>query len=302
MTEISASLVKSLRESTGVGMMDCKKALTETNGDIELAKEWLRKKGLSNASKKSDRVTSEGVISVAMNDNCVALIALNSETDFVAKNEKFIDLANDIAKEAINNNLISKSDVTEVDFQAALNDSKLPNGKVISDAIAESIATLGENIKLTRAGYLKVKDHGVVQFYIHNAIANSTSCGKIGVGIMIESDKEISDKSKVQALAKQIGMHIAATKPESLDISNLDKARVEKEIAILTEQARASGKPENVIEKMIEGRVRKFYEEVVLLEQSFVINPDKKVSEVVSDLGKEIGCTLKLSGYLRFGF
>ena len=297
MIEISASLVKTLRESTGVGMMDCKKALIETNGDIELAKEWLRKKGLSNASKKSDRITSEGVISIAMDDKRVSLIALNSETDFVAKNDKFIALADNIAKAAL-----SRHEKTEIELQTALNNSKLPSGVLISDAIAENIATLGENIKLTRAAYLQLPNHGVVQFYIHNAVANSTTCGKIGVGIMIESDKEISDKSKVQTLAKQIGMHIAATKPESLDIDSLDKARVEKEISILTDQARASGKPENVIEKMIEGRVRKFYEEVILLEQSFVINPDKKVSEVIADLGKEIGCTLKLSGYLRFGF
>lgn len=291
MTEISASLVKSLRDSTGVGMMDCKKALAETKGDLEAAKEWLRKKGLSNASKKSDRVTSEGVIASAMDEKNVVLIELNSETDFVAKNEKFVALADSIACEALS----SKSDV------ATLQNSKLSNGLSVVDAIAENIATLGENMRLARVGYLSVQNHGAVNFYIHNAVEKSSSCGKIGVAIAIESDKEISDKSKVQALAKQIGMHIAATKPESLDVESLDQAHVENEKRILTEQARASGKPENVIEKMIEGRIRKFYEEVVLLEQAFVINPDKKVSEVVSDLSKELGCQLKLSGYLRFG-
>jgi elongation factor Ts len=290
MTEINASLVKALRDSTGVGMMDCKKALTETNGDVEAAKEWLRKKGISNASKKSDRVTSEGVIAIAINDKGAAVVELNSETDFVAKNSKFIALADAIASEALKTNADVES----------LQNAKLSDGVAVSDAIAENIATLGENMRLARVGYLSLPSHGVISFYVHNAIENSTSCGKIGVAVMIESDKEIGDKSKVQNLAKQIGMHIAATKPEALDVASLDQSHVEKEKSILTEQARASGKPENVIEKMIEGRLRKFYEEVVLLEQSFVINPDKKVSDVISDLGKELGCSLKLSGYLRF--
>lgn len=288
MTEISASLVKALRESTGVGMMDCKKALTESSGDLEAAKAWLRKKGLSNASKKSDRATADGIIASAADEKTVVLVELNSETDFVAKNTAFTTLANEIANEALK----SKANIE------SLNKQQLPHGATIADAIVESIATLGENIKLARVEYLTLPGNGVVQFYIHNAI--TPSCGKIGVAVMIESDKPLSQAKKVQDLAKQIGMHIAATTPESLDITSLDQAKIEKEKSILTEQAQTSGKPENVIQKMIEGRIRKFYEEVVLLEQPFVINPDKKVSEVITDLGKEIGCALKLTGYLRF--
>lgn len=290
MTEINASLVKALREATGVGMMDCKKALTETNGDIEAAKEWLRKKGLSNANKKSDRVTDDGVVAIAMNDSSVAMLVLSSETDFVAKNDKFIELANEIASVA----LAAKCDENELLAR------QIGRGVTVSEAITENISTLGENIRLTKTGYLQLKNHGAVQFYIHNSVGGSSTCGKIGVGVMIESDKEISDMSQVQSLAKQIGMHIAATKPESLDIASLNSNNIEKEKQILTEQAKASGKPDAVIEKMIEGRMRKFYEEVVLLEQPFVMNPDKKISEVVTDLGKELGCNLKLSGYLRF--
>jgi elongation factor Ts len=280
MTEITASLVKALREATGVAMMDCKKALTETAGDIEAAKEWLRKKGLSNASKKSDRTTADGVVAAALSEKSVVLLELNSETDFVAKNEKFVALANTIANEALKSNL---------DIEAL-------NSK-FEQNIVENIATLGENIKLARVAHLNLKEHGAVNFYIHNAI--SSNCGKIGVAVAIESDKAVS-LEPIQALARQIGMHIAAAKPEALDVASLDKSKVDNEKRILTEQAQSSGKPANVIEKMIEGRIRKFYEEVVLLEQSFVINPDKKVSEAIADLGKELGCNLKLTGYLRF--
>ena len=280
MTEITAGLVKILRESTGVGMMDCKKALSETNGDLEAAKELLRKKGLSNASKKSERATADGIIAAAATTKAVALIELNSETDFVAKNEKFVALASDIATEALK---------SHIDLESL-------SGH-FSETIVDSIATLGENIKLARVAYLNVKEHGAVNFYIHNAV--STSCGKIGVAVALEADKAVPIEP-VKALAKQIGMHIAAAKPEALDIGSLDQSKVANEKRILTEQAEASGKPANVIEKMIEGRIKKFYEEVVLLEQSFVINPDKKVAEAVIDLGKDLGCHLKLTGYLRF--
>ena len=280
MTEISASLVKALRESTGVGMMDCKKALAENNGDVEAAKEWLRKKGLSNANKKSDRATADGIIAAAATEKSVVLVELNSETDFVAKNDKFVALASDIANDALK----SQAEVESLNSKFA-------------DAIVENIATLGENIKLARVGYLNVKEHGAVNFYIHNAV--SGSCGKIGVAVALEADKAVP-ADKVQALARQIGMHIAAAKPEALDVAGLDQSKVENEKRILTEQAQASGKPAGVIEKMIEGRIAKFYQEVVLLEQSFVINPDQKVSQVVADLGKELGCNLQLTGYLRF--
>ena len=280
MTEITAGLVKVLRESTGVGMMDCKKALSDTNGDLEAAKELLRKKGLSNASKKSERATADGIIAAAATTKAVALIELNSETDFVAKNEKFVALASDIATEAL------KSHIDLVSLNAQF-----------TETIVNSIATLGENIKLARVAYLNVQEHGAVNFYIHNAV--STSCGKIGVAVALEADKAVPTEP-LKALARQIGMHIAATKPEALDIGSLDQSKIANERRILTEQAEASGKPANVIEKMIEGRIKKFYEEVVLLEQSFVINPDKKVAEAVADLGKDLGCHLRLTGYLRF--
>lgn len=287
MSEISAALVKTLREATGVGIMECKAALSANNGDVELAKEWLRKKGLSSAGKKSDRVTSEGVIALSESNNSLALVELNSETDFVAKNEKFVQLAETIADEAVKNNYSIE------EFQSA----KLSNGTPLSDAISENIATLGENIKLSKIARISCKENGIVQFYVHNAL--SSKCGKIGVGIAIESDNKIEDQEAVKNLAKQICMHIAATKPESLDVNSLDPQKVQKEKDILSEQARASGKPENVIEKMIEGRMRKFYEEVVLLEQPFVMNPDKKVSAIVDELGKSLGCNLSISSFIR---
>lgn len=283
MTEITASLVQSLRIKTGVGMMDCKKALTEANGDLELACDLLRKKGLSKAHNKNDRVTYEGVIAFAINDHNVALVELQSETDFVAKNEKFVNLATEIADIAV-----KTLATTEL-----LTASILPNGKVISDAINENIMVLGENIRLGKVGYLSVKK-GIVQSYIHNAISNR--CGKIGVAIAIESDTDIIDKTALNELAKQISMHIAATNPESLNIESLDPIRIEKEKTICAEQAKASGKPEAVIEKMIEGRMRKFYDEVVLEEQPCIMVPDKKIKDLV----KELGGQLKIVGYLRF--
>lgn len=227
MTEISASLVKALREVTGVGMMDCKKALSETAGDLEVAKEWLRKKGLSNANKKSDRVTGDGIIAAAATEKSVTLVELNSETDFVAKNEKFVALATDIANEALK----SHADIQSLNLK-------------FSEMILESIGTLGENIKLARVGSLTVKGEGLVNFYIHNAV--SGCCGKIGAAVAIESDKVVPAE-KIQILARQIGMHVAAAKPEALDINSLDQSKVDNEKRILTEQAQASGKTERAL-------------------------------------------------------
>ena len=281
MTQVNAALVKTLRELTGVGMMDCKKALSENNGDVELAKEWLRKQGLSKASKKSDRVTAEGVVAVSTSGNDLAVVVLNSETDFVAKNEKFVALAETIAAEAVK---------TKVDVESLKSES-------VQSAISENIATLGENINLSKVAYLSCGDNGLVQFYVHNAL--SSNCGKIISAVAIESDKKVDDQEKLATVAKQICMHIAAARPESLDVASLDQNKVEKEKNILSEEARASGKPEAVIAKMIEGRMSKFYGEVVLLEQAFVVNPDQKVSQVISELGKTLGCELRVSSFLR---
>ncbi len=287
MIEITAQLVKELRESTGVGMMDCKKALSETNGNFEEAKELLRKKGLSRANQKSDRNTSEGIIALAIKDKNLAMIELSCETDFVAKNEGFTLLGSNIAEKALE----KKFKLDEVKLE------KFNSNQTLEEAITEKIAQLGENIKLSKLEYLHLEGEGLVDYYIHNSF--TPTAGKIAVGLVIKSDKTLSDKEKVSTLAKGIAMHIAAMKPEALTIEDLDPAKVQKEKNILTEEARASGKPEAVIEKMIEGRIRKFYQEVVLLEQSFVINPDKKVSEALADLSREIGCNLQLAQYIR---
>ncbi len=291
MNEINANLVKELRESTGAGMMNCKKALSESNGDIEKAKEWLRKQGLSSANKKMDRTTSEGVIAIASNANTATLIELNSETDFVAKNEKFISLANAIAEAGLAN------DSADIE---SLQDCKITGSNAtVNDAIVESIATLGENIRLTRIGSVSIMN-GVIEYYIHNAIPGSTTCGKIGVVVAMETPSTVVDVAKLRTTAKQIAMHIAAAKPEALNVESLHPARLQKEKEILSETARQSGKPENVIEKMIEGRIRKFYEEVILMEQFFIMQPDQKISHVLEALSKDIGNEVKLSGYIRF--
>jgi len=287
MTEITAQLVKELRELTGVGMMDCKKALAETQGNFEEAKELLRKKGLSRASQKSDRTTSEGVIALASGDKNLVMIELSCETDFVAKSDQFTSSAESIAKKALEKKL---------PLEELLSENIQPN-QTITDAITEKIAQLGENIKLSKVEYLQLEGEGLVEYYLHNSFTPTS--GKIAVGLVIKSDKPLPNREKVSTLAKQIAMHIAAMKPEALSIAELDPTKVEKEKSLLTEQARSSGKPEAVIEKMIEGRIRKFYEEVVLLEQSFVVNPDKKVSEVLTDLSKELGCNLELVRYKR---
>jgi elongation factor Ts len=287
MTEITAQLVKELRDITGAGMMDCKKALSETNGDCEAAKELLRKKGLSKASQKSDRATSEGVIAVASNDKTLLLLEASCETDFVAKSDQYTKMATDIARKALD----KEQNLEE------LKQEKLPSGQTVEEAISEQIAILGENIKLSRLEYLKLDGEGLVDHYLHNAITTNT--GKIAVGLVITSDKPLPNKEKVATLAKQIAMHIAAMKPEALTVAELDPVKVQKEKDFVTEQARASGKPEPVIEKMIEGRIRKFYEEVVLLQQAFVINPEKTVSQALEDLSKELTCNLQLVRYVR---
>lgn len=264
---ITAQMVKELRESTGAGMMDVKKALTETDGDMDAAVDWLRTKGLAKAAKKSGRVAAEGLVGVAVSGGKGVAIELNSETDFVAKNADFQTLVREITKVALDT-----ADSVEV-----LRASHL-NGKTVDEVLSESIARIGENMNLRR---LHVLEGETVVSYVHNAAAEGM--GKIGVLVALNGPAD-----KAQAIGKQIAMHVAATAPASLSEADLDPALVEREKAVLSEQARESGKPEAVIEKMIVGRMAKFFEEVTLLGQKFVINPDITVAQAAKDAGVEV--------------
>ncbi|MFW0777384.1 MAG: translation elongation factor Ts [Rickettsiales bacterium] len=277
MTAVTAEQIKNLRESTGAGMLDCRKALTESNGDMDAAVDWLRKKGLSAAAKKSGRVAAEGVVAVAVKGTKGALIELNAETDFVARNEQFQGLANKIAELALEQG----DDIEKL--KASVNDD-----------VTNAIATIGENMTLRRSATLSVSK-GVVASYIHNAVANGM--GKIGILVALESD---GDAEKLEALGKQLAMHIAAARPDALNKEGVDAANLERERDVYREQAKASGKPDNIIEKMIEGRIRKYYEEVVFLEQTFVIDNKTKVSDVVENAAKEMGSPIKVTGFTRF--
>jgi elongation factor Ts len=284
MAVITAQMVKDLREKTGAGMMDCKAALTETDGDMEAAIDWLRAKGLSKAAKKADRVAAEGLIGVALGKQAGALVEVNSETDFVARNDKFQAMVKQVAELALK----AGGDVKK------LGGLKLPGGKAVTDHITEMVGTIGENMSLRRTAYLKVSD-GVVVRYVHNAVA--PDLGKIGVLVAVESG---GDKGKLTELGRQVAMHIAATSPLALTAEEVAPEIVERERAIFTEQAKESGKPDNVIEKMVKGRLEKFFKESVLLKQAFVIDPDKSVEQAVADAEKEVGAPLKLTGFVRF--
>jgi len=285
MAEVSAALVKDLRTKTGAGMMDCKKALAENGGDIEQAIDWLRKKGLSAAAKKADRVAAEGLVAVASSGTKAAVVELNSETDFVARNPAFQSFVATVAKVAID----AGSDIEAVAAAA------YPGaGKSVKDELTNLIATIGENMNLRRANVLEVPQ-GVVASYIHSATA--PGLGRIGVLVALES---AAPADKLEALGKQIAMHIAATNPASLDVASLDQSLIARERDVLTEQARASGKPDNIIEKMIEGRIRKYYEEVVLLEQVFIIDGETKVSKAVEAAAKDAGAPIKVAGFVRY--
>ncbi|PWC59863.1 elongation factor Ts [Azospirillum sp. TSH7] len=285
MAEITASLVKELREKTGAGMMDCKKALNETQGDLEGAVDWLRKKGLAAAAKKSGRVAAEGLVAVATAGTKGAVVEVNAETDFVARNDKFQAFAANAAELA----LTSAGDVE------ALKAATYPGtSHTAQDELTSLIATVGENMNLRRAVTLSVSA-GVVVSYVHSAIA--PGLGKIGVLVALEST---GDTAKLADLGKQIAMHIAAARPDALDIADVDSSSLERERNVLAEQARASGKPENIIEKMVEGRVRKYYEEVCLLEQTYVIDGETKVRKVVENAAKDIGAPVKVTAFTRF--
>ena len=279
MAAITAALVKDLREKTGAGMMDCKKALTETDGDIEVAVDWLRKKGLAAAAKKSGRVAAEGLVGVATAQNKAAIIEVNAETDFVARNETFQGFVEAVAKIAL--------DVGE-DLDAIKAAPFPGTGRTVAEELTHLVATIGENMSIRRASVLSVKQ-GVVASYMHQAL--KPGLGKIGVLAAIEGPGEFAT---LETLGRQVGMHVAATRPEALDVDAVDPAALERERAVLSDQARASGKPENIIEKMVEGRIRKYYEEVVLLEQVWVHDGESRVRAVV----KKAGVTL--TGFVRF--
>ncbi|MFO0389779.1 MAG: translation elongation factor Ts [Alphaproteobacteria bacterium] len=286
MTQVSAEQIKTLRESTGAGMLDCRKALVENNGNMENAVDWLRKKGLSAAAKKSGRVAAEGVAAVAVKGTKGALIELNSETDFVAKNEQFQKLAASIAEFALNESI---GDVEK------LKNAKCPKtGKSITEQVTAAIATIGENITLRRSAEISVSK-GIVASYVHSAVA--PGMGKIGVLLAIESE---ADTGKLEQLGKQIAMHIAASRPEAVTTAEVDASKLNRERAVYREQAAASGKPADVVEKMVEGRVRKYYEEVVLMEQVFVVDGKAKISQVVEAASKELGKPVKITSFVCF--
>jgi elongation factor Ts len=287
MAEITAALVKELREKSGVGMMDCKKALTENNGDIEASIDWLRAKGLSKAAKKADRVAAEGLVAIAVKNDgkgmVGAAVELNAETDFVARNELFQNAARKVAQTAL---------TVDGDVEA-LKAAKTADGEVVQDMITHLIATIGENMMLRRSARFAVSA-GAVATYVHNAVAPAV--GRIGVLVAIEGE---GDQSALQDLGKKIALHVAATAPLSLSPDDLDPAAIERERAIFAEQAAQSGKPPAVVEKMVEGRIRKFLEEVVLLKQAFVMNPDQTVEQLVADTAKQLGSPVTVKGFVR---
>jgi len=282
MAEITAALVKELREVSGAGMMDCKKALSENGGNLDEAVDWLRKKGLAAAAKKAGRVAAEGLVAVVSGDKKGVLVEVNSETDFVARNDQFQGFVSGVAQQALN-----AGDVE------ALKNAKLSDGQTVAEKLTHLVATIGENMNLRRMASVSVKD-GVVATYMHNATA--PNMGKIGVLVGLEST---GDKAKLAALGKQIAMHIAATNPSALDIKSVSQAELDRERAVLSEQARASGKPEEIIGKMVEGRLRKYYEDVVLLEQLYVIDGESRVKQVVEKAAKEIGAPVAITGFAR---
>jgi elongation factor Ts len=285
MAEITASLVKELREKTGAGMMDCKKALGETLGDLEKAVDWLRTKGLSAAAKKAGRVAAEGLVGVVAAGNRGAVIEVNAETDFVGRNDTFQKFVSAAARAALD----AGGDMTKIAS------APFPGtGRDIQGELTHLIATIGENMSLRRSASISVSD-GVVAAYVHNAVA--PELGKIGVLVALEST---GDKAKLAALAKQLAMHVAAANPQSLTVADLDQAAVERERAVLAEKAGQTGKTADIIAKMVEGGLRKFHQEVVLLEQLFVIDGKSRVSKVVDDAGKQVGAPVRLAGFLRF--
>ncbi|WP_380787085.1 translation elongation factor Ts [Sphingomonas sp. R86521] len=284
MADITAAMVKDLRETSGAGMMDCKKALNETNGDMEAAVDWLRTKGLAAAAKKSSRTAAEGLVGVAVSGTKGAAVEVNSETDFVAKNDQFQQFVRDVTQIA----LATGGDVDALKTQA------MPSGKTVEEVLTNNVATIGENQSLRRSKTLEVTKGAVVP-YVHNAAA--PGLGKIGVLVALESD---AADDVLQALGKQIAMHIAAAFPKALNESDLDEAEIERERAIATEKAADSGKPADIIAKMVEGGIAKYRKEHALVSQLFVMDGKTKISDVVAKAGKDAGAEIKLVDYVRF--
>lgn len=285
MAEITAALVKELREQTGAGMMDCKKALAENDGDLDQAIDWLRTKGLSAAAKKSGRVAAEGLVAVAVDGNKGAVVEVNSETDFVSRNEQFQDFVRGVASLAL---------AVDGDMDKLLAADYPGAGRTVADQLTHMIATIGENMTIRRCDVMTV-GNGVLSTYVHNAMTDGV--GKIAVLVGLES---AGDKGKLEAFGKQLAMHVAAAKPQSVSRDELDPEILERERVVLSEQARESGKPEEIIGKMVEGRLRKFYEEVCLLDQTFVIDGETQVSKAVEAAGKDAGGAISINGFKMF--
>ena len=283
MAAITASLVKELREKTGAGMMDCKKALTETKGDVESAVDWLRAKGLSAVEKKSGRIAAEGLVAVSVDGAQGAVVEINSETDFVARNEDFQALV----AEAADLGLKAEGDLD------TLKAAQTAGGKSVEEAVNNAIATIGENMNLRRYAISNVSN-GVIASYVHGAV--KPGMGRIGVLVALEST---GDAGKLADIGKQVAMHVAASAPKATTRDDVDPADIQREREVLTAQAKESGRPDNIIEKMVEGRLRKFYEESVLTEQAFVIDPDKTVGAAVEEVAKEIGAPITVKGFVR---
>jgi elongation factor Ts len=281
---VTAALVKELREKSGAGMMDCKKALAETDGDMEAAIDWLRTKGLATAANKSGRVASEGLVAFAVDGTRGALIELNAETDFVARNTEFQEFASTLAGLALGADDIDA--LTTVDYPGT--------GRNVADELTHKIATIGENMSLRRMASVSVGSGAVVS-YMHNATA--AGLGRIGVLVALEST---AGADVLEGLGKQIAMHIAATAPASLSVDDLDKDMVQRERDVLIEQAKASGKPQEIAEKMVEGRMKKYYKEVVLLEQTSVIDGETAIGDVIAKAGKDAGADIALTAFVRF--
>ena len=285
MAEITAARVKQLRETTGAGMMDCKKALTETEGDLESAKDWLRKKGLAAAAKKAGRVAAEGLIGVATGEGSGATVEVNAETDFVARNERFQGFVKQVTELALGSDGELEA-LKGLDYPGA--------GHSVAEELTQLIATVGENMTLRRVARLSV-GQGQVAGYCHNQVV--PGLGKIGVIVALESS---APAEALAGLGKQLAMHIAAAAPLAVDREGVDPSALDREREVLADQARASGKPEEIVQKMVEGRLRKYYEEVCLLEQVFVIDGERKVQAVLADAGKEQGAEITVTGFVRY--
>ena len=285
MSNITASMVKELRETSGAGMMDCKAALQENNGDMAAAVDWLRTKGLAKAAKKAGRVAAEGLVAVASAGTAGAAVEVNSETDFVARNETFQAMVTDIAGVALTGDG-GHDGLLAADYPGA--------GKSVEDHVAEMVGTIGENMTVRRSTKLSV-ENGIVASYVHSQAADGL--GKIGVLVALEST---GDTAKLEALGRQLAMHVAATNPLAANIADLDPAEVERERAVLISEAKESGKPDEIIEKMVEGRLRKFYEEVVLTSQVFVIDGETRIEKVLENAADDVGAPVALTAFARF--